>query len=279
MTAIADPLFVRLTRLLRWPNALTLYSFLASQVAAFALATMFAANWRPIAVMGIRMYGLLRGNWVMLLILMVLTSTAGFIAAQITARDASRDDFQVMRLTMLSSRQIVHTYLLAALFRVRVLLIIALGAAAFFPASRLFDWIQEGSSYYYGVRFIPITTRVPIDWFMGINMVLAATMLGAMSGIWMGLSIRRATVAPLFGASAGLAVTWMIILSSLAVSRAVWSVGLPDEQRFLLSYMLSNSWFFVTLGLVWVMFQLALQRLVILPDEPETALRARFAEG
>jgi len=265
MAAIAAPLFARLSNHARWPNRLTLITFLAAQAAGIALATLLAYEWRPITVAGIRLYGMMRGNLMVLIILLVVTATPGFVAAQMVARDASRDDFQVMRLTMLSSWQIIQTYLLAALHRTRLVVAVALGAMAYFPAARLIDWLRDGGGYGFFTAVIPVVVRVPVDWASSMVSILAVAWLGAMSGVWLGLSIRRVTVAPFFGAAAGIAVLWMMVMSSLAVSRIIWTADVPREQRFLISYIITNSWFFVSLGLVGVMYGLAFLRLKTIP--------------
>ncbi len=91
MGAIADPLFARLTRGVRWPNRITLVTFVLAQVAAVALASMITTGRRPVTLAGMRLYGMLRGNGVLLLVTLFVSATPGFIAAQITAGGVTLD--------------------------------------------------------------------------------------------------------------------------------------------------------------------------------------------
>jgi hypothetical protein len=209
----SNPAFVRLVRRARPPSlrATLWLAFLLGMVQLAVLMGLLQNLDRTSTLVG----NLRLAAWMLLVVAPPATAIA---AALITAQDARSEGFPLMLATGISRWQVAQGYLLAALFRLRVLLalvvsglpVIVAGVFVRFLSGNF--WFGSSDGFYIPPSFAP---RVyVIGWTLTMTAVAlglwGSSLLGAALGVWMGLRNRSALAAPL--AIAVLAVLAMPLL-------------------------------------------------------------------
>ena len=204
MDSSTNPLFKRLTRGANWPSRRYWLAFTETVLAAalVAVVSAFLSGGAPYLFRGPFfsrgpydpiMFTLRNLGPYAVAILMPIP------AALIAARDITSEDFQMMRITLLTSHKIVTAYFWATLYRMRWLLLVCLGFVVpyFVFSSFIFFAYSLGTSqtsFYYD----PLTLRLFTVVSNGI-VVAALTVLAAVLGVGLGLVIRHGPLAASLG--------------------------------------------------------------------------------
>jgi hypothetical protein len=202
-----NPVFTRLARRARPPSlrAALWLAFLLGLVQLAVLMVLLRDLDRSSELVG----NLRVSAWALLLVAPPATAV---VAALVAAQDARSEGFPLLLATGISRWQIALGYLLAALFRVRVLLalvvsslpVVVAGVFVRFLAGDF--WFGGSDGFYIPADFSP--RAYVVGWTLTMTAVAVGlwgvNLLGAALGVWLGLRNRSALAAPL--AAAALAV-------------------------------------------------------------------------
>lgn len=142
--SLANPIFIRLTRSDHPPSlGVTLWLGFGLVLAILALITL-AILLGEASVTRRILVGLNVAASILVIVSPVLISV---IAANLTAREVGREAFQVLRMTDISRDAIVHGFVLTALYRVRVLLILLVALLPILIVQHVFTTQTAVSQY------------------------------------------------------------------------------------------------------------------------------------
>jgi hypothetical protein len=216
-SATQEPYFLRITR----NSALPTLSHVLVGTAALFAASMGVGVWVGSHAAGsIPVRTLAEIGLTALVVIPLLIAPC---AAFITAQNTRSADFHLLRLTSLTARTIVRSSTLAALYRLRVLIGLAVGLAPLIISGNVLYLLRISRMISSAKPALIPTTLILAAIPLGL---LAANMLSAVLGVAAGLALRRApaVAAGLAPVGIGLVVFPMLvtIIGGAQFTRTVW---------------------------------------------------------
>lgn len=133
------------------------------------------------------------------------------VTAALTNSDVATQDFKMLLLTNLSASDIIHGYAAAGLYRLRLLLAAATGAALFRSIFGGLAIASDSASFVETDATVLLIGILVVQALVTLAYYLVSVWLGSASGLWFGLRIRKNTTTAIGVAALTPILVWIVL--------------------------------------------------------------------